>query len=73
MASVKKQLLTSSAAAEELTADFHCPAAAAALQALWAEVRRCQRAGTEDGLPVLRASVDYEACLAALGGAELQS
>jgi hypothetical protein len=58
--SMKQELLTSSSAATELTDDLQCATVAAALRELWAEVRRCHgRAG---------ASVDYGACLAALGG-----
>lgn len=61
--STKRELLlmssSSSAAGAALTDDVGCASVAAALQALYAEVRRCR--GGEGG------SVDYEACLAALG------
>jgi hypothetical protein len=53
--SMKRELLTGRSALE-------CGEAAAALQALWAEVMRCH-AG---------ASLDYEACMAALGGSDAE-
>ena len=61
--SMKRALLTSSDAAAALTDGVPCATSAAALQALWAEVRRCHT----NARP--RPSVDYEACLVALGGA----
>ena len=58
----KRDLLASSDAATKLTSDLQCATAAAALEALLAEVRRCHDDGSEG------ASLSYEACLAALGG-----
>jgi len=55
--SLKRELLASNRASAELTDDLQCATAAAALQALWTEVRRCNGG-----------DVDYDACLAALGG-----
>jgi len=68
--SMKLKLLTSRRAAAELTDGLQCTTAAAALEALFAEVRRCNDDGRED-LP--GANVDYEACLAALGGGSLEA
>lgn len=65
--SMKQELLASTGVQpEKLTEDVHCSTAAPALQALWAEVRRCCCDG---------ASVDYEACLSALcgGASELEA
>ena len=65
--SMKQELLESTGARpEKLTKDVHCSTAAPALQALWAEVRRCHGDGTR---------VDYDACLAALrgGASELEA
>jgi len=62
-ADIKRQLLTGSGTAVSLTADVECATAAAALQALYAEVRCCQG---ERGEGTAGASIDYEACLAAL-------
>ena len=59
---VMKQELLESGAIAELTAGLDCATTPAALGALWAEVRRCH-AGGPAGSPL-----DYEACLAALGG-----
>ena len=69
MQRVKRELLTSSngsAAAATLTQEVDCPTAAEALRALYAEVRRCrgESRAWSDSAP--QASVDYEACLAAL-------
>lgn len=61
----KRELLTSSDAAAKLTEGLECATAAAALQELLAEVRRCHGDGTEGSAG---ASLNYEACLAALGG-----
>ena len=63
--SKKRELLESSGAAGALTKDVHCSTTAAALQALWAEVRRCHGDGGEASAGT---SVDYEACLASLSG-----
>lgn len=57
-ASMKVDLLTSSDAATELTNKLHCKTAAVALQGLLAEVRRVHEGAT----------LNHEACLAALGG-----
>ena len=46
-----------------LTEGVDCAMAAAALEALYAEVRRCRLQGEQEGGAA--ASVDYEACLAA--------
>lgn len=63
-ASMKRDLLIGEGGAEALTADVQCEVAAAALQALWEEVRRCHG---EDDERADRANIDYDACLAALG------
>ena len=70
--SMKRELLmgSSSATPPQLTKDVRCATAAAALEALWAEVRRCN--GDDGGEGSAGASVDYEACLAALGGRPAQ-
>ncbi len=62
---IKRELLTSSSPAAALTESIDCPTAAAALQALFAEVRRCRGKRREDA-GAESASVDYEACMAAL-------
>ena len=63
MASTKRELLLASGSgtAAALTEGVGCAMATAALEALYAEVRRCQ--GEEEGGS--SASVDYETCLAA--------
>jgi len=62
---MKRQMLANSDAAAEMIDDVHCATAVTALRALWAEVVRCHGDGGEGSAG---ASVDYEACLAALGG-----
>lgn len=62
-ASTKKELLMGSGAATALTAGIECEMAVAAIHALYAEVRRCR--SRDRGV-----ELDYEACLAALGGVE---
>jgi hypothetical protein len=65
IAATKRELLTStsSTAAAALTDGVECGTAAAALAALYEEVRRWQAERREGRA----ASVDYEACLAILG------
>ncbi|KAL1507761.1 hypothetical protein AB1Y20_007371 [Prymnesium parvum] len=53
------EVLTDSCAAHGLTEEIHSSSVAEAIQALWAEVVACQET---------RAGVDYEKCIAALGG-----
>jgi len=63
---IKRELLASGGAAVALTDGVDCATTAAALQALHAEVRRGQgECSAQRGS--VGASVDYEACLAALG------
>jgi serine/threonine protein kinase len=57
---LKRDLLEDSAVAAEFFEGLPCPKTGAALQKLWDEVKRCTSDST--------ASVDYEACLDALGG-----
>jgi hypothetical protein len=70
--SMKRELLHGrSSAAAELADDLNlAPEVAAAFQALWAEVRRCHGDLSSDGFSdgFAGPSVNYEACLAALGG-----
>lgn len=64
--SMKLELLSCSSGTSTLLTDgLPCDTAAAALDALWAQVVRSQDAADAEA----GASVDYEACLAALGGA----
>jgi len=69
---MKRELLHGrSSAAAELADDLNlAPEVAAAFQALWAEVRRCHGDLSSDGFSdgFAGPSVNYEACLAALGG-----
>jgi serine/threonine protein kinase len=67
----KRELLRSSATAATLTEGVECAAAAAALRALYAEVRRCQGERCDGSAGM--SDVDYEACLAALGDGILES
>jgi len=60
---IKANLLANSTSAAELTGDLECAETAAALDELWAQVRRCHA----DDSPTVD-EVDYNACLAALGG-----
>ena len=57
--SIKQEMLTSRDAVAQLTDAVPCATSAAALCALWDEVRRCPADG---------ASIDYDACMDALGG-----
>ena len=63
--SMKRELLASSGAISKLIHDLPCASSAKAIQTLWSEVRRCR---TEDEEGLAGTGVDYEACLAALGG-----
>ena len=65
MAATKKKLLTSggSAVTAALTDGVDCATTAAALEALYEEVRRCHGERREGGSP----SVDYDVCMAILG------
>lgn len=66
--SMKRELLMDGGVPAGLTGDVGCAASVAALEALWAEVRRCNGSGHEG----TGTSVDYDACLAALGGVSLE-
>ena len=62
-AATKREMLTSSGHAAALTNDVDCPFAAAALQALYGEVRRYQR----ERRVTRTAGMDfYDSCMAAL-------
>ena len=56
----------------ELFEGIEDAAASVALQAMWAEVRRCQGADSSEGAAGVTV-VDYEACMAALGGISMDS
>jgi len=56
----------------ELFEGIEDAAASVALQAMWAEVRRCQGADSSEGAAGGTA-VDYEACMVALGGNSIDS
>ena len=58
---MKRELMAGALGRSSITDALRSDADAAALEALWAEVRRCHSG---------EAQVDYEACLAALGGGE---
>ena len=62
--SMKRELLTSDDGIAAVTAGIDCATTVAALEALWVEVKRYQG----DGEGSASAIVDYEVCLAALGG-----
>ena len=65
---MKEELHASGGAALcELTGGMECTTAVAALEALWAEVARCNAAGQDGAAAAGGADVDYAACLAALG------
>jgi len=58
---MKRELMAGALGRSSITDALRSDADAAALEALWAEVRRCHSG---------EAQVDYEACLVALGGGE---
>ena len=58
---MKRELMAGALGRSSITDALRSDADAAALEALWAEVRRCHSG---------EAQVNYEACLAALGGGE---
>jgi len=58
---MKRELMAGALGRSSITDALRSDADAAALEALWAEVRRCHSG---------EAQVDYDACLAALGGGE---
>ena len=65
---MKRELLESDTAAVQLTDQcIECDTAKTALRALWAEVRRCQ--AKED----VEVKLDYDVCLAALGGSSFSA
>ena len=70
LAATKRQILSDGGTAAALTSDVECAATAAALEALYAEIRRCQGHGERREQELQQddsaARVDYEACLAAL-------
>ena len=69
---IKCELLAGSGEAARLwsLADHvHCAATVAALEDLWVELRRCHGGGRKGAAG---ASVDYDACLAALGGGSFE-
>jgi len=68
--SMKREALVSIGGGARVTEAVQCEATAAAIDALWAEVRRCHGDGHE---ATAAASIDYEVCLAALGGSGMRT